>query len=603
MSDKLGNEYINTIDYKDMEGKLKDLNSSMEDARAMLNVERKLRYSDINIEAERSSGKLQPDELLVCQHIIDSNIRREQSSYIQYVVQSPRAVILEDVDNPAADTAILEHDLTPKLRYTGWQLQMFPNIDGMQQSGFGIMEIVQDQSKAGELAHEFVQKCDFGVVADTKDLQEAELIGRNYYFSKTTILTKLCVPEELGGKGFSLEQAKKLTDAPPQPTDANTSSSDSRDKSLYCLKKVMFRVNGTVMVAWCHPEKCDGWLRDPRPLFIGRRKMAVNPMTNQPVVNPMTGVPVTQDEYETNYPYYLFSYIISENDTITQLKGRVYLDQDTQEGVTSLLSSFVTAHRRAAGLYFSKDVDDPNSDVLLQKNIYFQTGILINSKVKQFQLQAPGSDMLAGIQSLVTSNQAQTSQINFAAMNRPDSRKTATEVNAAQQESQSLSTVQVVLFSHALRALYSGMFDIIKSRILAGLIPVSPQVAALYQRRYNIKPSGDVDVIERQKLVAQMMQAWPVMQNTPANVAFLSDLLTKMFPDNAPKYLQIFQQAQQQQNMMQQVMQGLQVLAASPQLFSPEGQQKALPAIQAVVQQATQQNNATQTATTQPRAN
>ena len=62
-------------------------------------------------------------------------------------------------------------------------------------------------------------------------------------------------------------------------------------------------------------------------------------------------------------------------------------------------------------------------------------------------------------------------------------------------------------------------------------------------------------------------------------------------------------QAQQQQNMMQQVMQGLQVLAASPQLFSPEGQQKALPAIQAVVQQATQQNNATQTATTQPRAN
>lgn len=93
------------------------------------------------------------------------------------------------------------------------------------------------------------------------------------------------------------------------------------------------------------------------------------------------------------------------------------------------------------------------------------------------------------------------------------------------------------------------------------------------------------------------------MQNTPANVAFLSDLLTKMFPDNAPKYLQIFQQAQQQQNMMQQVMQGLQVLAASPQLFSPEGQQKALPAIQAVVQQATQQNNATQTATTQPRAN
>ena len=588
-------EYINTTDYNTLKPKLRDLRSVLDDNTKQVTAERKLRYADVDVEGERSSSKLAPDELYIPQHIIDSNIRREQSSYVQYVVQSPRAVIMEDLDTFGADTSLIEKDVTKKLRYDGYQLSMFACIDGMQQTGYGVMEVVLDTSKPGELAHEFVQRGDFAVVSDTKDIQEAELVGRNYYFTKTDLL-KMCLPPEQKGRGFNQEQVVKVVES--EPTNNASNNPDPKDKSLHIIQKVMFRVNGVVMVAWTNEEKCDDWIREPRPLFIGRRELGVDPMSGQPVVDPMTNVPVSQDKYEVNYPYILFPYLISENNTISQLRGRVFLDQDTQEAASSLLSSFVTAHRRAAGLYFSKEVEDPNDDALMQKNVFFKTGALINSKIKQFQLQAPGSDLLAGLQSLVTANQQQTGQVNFAAMNRQDSRKTATEIQASSQESQALSTVQVVLFSNSLRNLYSVMLDVIKSRILAGLIKVEPQLMQMYARRYAIKPSGDVDVIERQQIVAAMQNAWPVMQGTPAAMAFLSDMLMKMFPEFAPKYLQIFQQAQiaaqqQQQSMQQAIAQGLVELAKHPEYFSPEGQKEALPNVQkaaaAIMQQSGQQ--------------
>lgn len=611
MPEDTNTSYINAVDYKDWTHKLKDIDSTLDDLAGEAACERKLRYAEVQVEAEKSSGKLAPDELYIPQHIIDSNIRREQSSYVQYVVQSPRAVILENIDNPPAETALIEKDVTSKIRFNGWQLSMFANIDGMQQSAYGIMEVVLDQSQPGELAHEYVQKQDFGITTDTKDIQDAEIVARNYYFPKTKLL-QMALPEEMGGRGFDETQVKKVIDTAPAPNSNSTLSTDAKDKSLYRIQKVMFRVGGVVNVAWSCSSVCDNWLRAPRPLFIGRRKAVMDPMTNQPAMSP-NGVPVTQDMMETSYPYYLYPYLISENNTISQLKGRVFLDQDTQEAASSLLSSFCTAHRRAAGLYFSKDVSDPNDDVLMQKNVFFKTGCLINSKVTQFQLTAPSTDLLAGVQSLVTSNQQQTGQVNFAAMNRKDSRKTAAEVNASTQEQQQLSTVQVVLFSNALRNMYQCMFDIIKSRVLAGLIKVQPQLQQLYAARYTVKPSGDVDVIERQKMIAMMQQSWPVMQTTPANVAFLSDMLVKMFPDNAPKYLQIFQQAQQQaqsqqaqqqQQMMQAMIsmaEGITTLSKKPEMFSDTGKIYALPALKIAAEKIEKMKEASEQQPQQPK--
>ena len=615
-------EYINSTKYSVLVDKINNLKDISFDLTSKILASRKLRYAEVDIDVERAAGNIAPDELYVPQHIIDTNIRREQSSYVQYITQSPRAVILKDKNEASFDLSLLEVDLTEKLRWDGWQLPAYANIDGMQANGYGIVETIQDTTKPGQIAREYVQLGDFSFIADTRDLQKVEMVGRSYYFTRTK-LKELTVA---GGENekWNSEQVKKILDSEPNDEQSNIyTGTTTINRSLYKVMKIMFRVKGIVQVGWACPTICDDWIRSPRPLFIGRRKIndkaaksaqmvgmaskvpvgkdilmgrikKMNPsLTDKHIEQIKSGLPPSDEVYEVMYPYFLYPYLISENDTIANLKGRIFLDQDVQNAASSLISSLLTKVRRSAGLYFSKDTTDPNDDFLMQKNVTFKTGALINGKIKEFSLDAPDASLFTALNTLVASNQQETSQINFAETNRQnDSRKTATAIKAATQQSQQLSGTQVTLYSIATKAQYTYECEIIKSRVLAGLIKVSPTVLPLYQREWTVKPSGDVDVIEKQQKIQMMQQAWPVYQNTPAAQAFLVDLTELMFPDNAPKYLKAFQDAQQQaQSKQGQMMQqGLQIaqqvgqqlvyLSKHPEMFSETGRVHVYPKVE-----------------------
>lgn len=578
-------DYINTLDYKKLEHKLTEVKANLDDITDKTIAARRLRYEDVDVEVEREAGRIAPDELFIPCHTIDTNIRREQSSYIQYVTQSPRAVILRDLIDPKIDLAPLERNITDMLRYQGWQKPMFANIDAMQAFGYGIMEVVYDIDKPGHIGHEQVQQSDFSFVSDTRDLQGCEMLGRTYHYTKTKLIDLCGDPQNPKDSDWDKDQVERVVSRESRANSAEPlEPSDDKDRSLYRVEKIMFRYHGTVHVGWTCIGVGDDWLRAPRPLYVGRQTVSVDPMTQQPT---------SQPAFETQYPYFMFQYLISENDTITQLKGRVYLDQDVQEGLTSLMSSTLTQARRASGTYFSLNTDDPNADVLLQKNIMFKPGALIPYKVQAFQMQSPQPGLFQALNLLAASNQQETSQINFAeSNNQKDSRKTATAVNESRQQRQELTTVQVVLFSLALTELYTFMVGIIKSRVLSGMLTVLPEVKPLYERNFVVKPSGDVDVIEKEKLIQAMAQAWPFIQNTAAAVEFLCDLLEKLFPDNAMRYVTLIrqadqqaksQQAQQQQQMMQfamQIGQGIVELSKHKEFFSDSGVLHAYPVVQ-----------------------
>jgi len=618
-------EYINSTKYSVLVGKINNLNDISFDLTSKSLASRRLRYAEIDIEVERKAGRIAPDELYVPQHVIDTNIRREQSSYIQYITQSPRAVILKDKNEASFDLSLLEVDLTEKLRWDGWQLPAYANIDGFQANGYGVCETIYDDTKSGNIAREYVQYGDFCFIADTRDLQKVEMLGRAYYFTRTRL--KELSEKDSPNEKWNTEQVKKILDAEPNDEQSNIyTGTTTINRSLYKIFKIMFRVKGIVQVAWVCPKICDDWLRAPRPLYLGRRKInqdaakaarfvgkvpakmiqAVNPaLTDKHIEQVKSGFPPSDEVYETMYPYFLYPYLISENDTIANLKGRVFLDQDTQNAASSLISSLLTKTRRSSGLYFSKDTPDPNDDFLLQKNIAFRIGSLINGKIKEFQLAAPDAALFQALNTLIASNQQETSQVNFAENNRQgDSRKTATAIKASMSQQQQLSGTQVTLFSIATKAQYTYECELIKSRVLSGFIKVNPTVFPLYQREWTVKPSGDVDVIEKQQKIQLMQQTWPVYQNTPASQAFLTDLTELMFPDNAPKYLKAFQDAQQQQQSQQGQMmqQGLQLakqlgdeivtLSKKPEMFSETGRVHALPIVEKYAtqyQQITQQ--------------
>ena len=366
-------DYINTTDYKKLVDKINNLKDISFDLTSKSLASRKLRYAEVDIEVERKAGRIAPDELYIPMHIIDTNIRREQSSYIQYITQSPRAVILKDKQEPSFDLTLLEVDLTEKLRYDGWQLSMYANIDGFQANGYGILETVMDLSNPGELAREYVQYGDFSFVADTRDIQKIEMLSRSYYFTKTKLLGLTKSDNE--DDRWSESQVAKILSSEPNDEQSNVfSGTTTVNRSLYKIMKVMFRVKGVVQVAWCCPVICNNWLRTPRPLYLGRRKIndsaakaapmiqaaskiggnlavsavrKMNPaVTDKHVEQISKGLPPSDEIYETQYPYFLYPYLVSENDTIANLKGRIFLDQDTQNGACSLFATLQLSLRR-----------------------------------------------------------------------------------------------------------------------------------------------------------------------------------------------------------------------------------------------------------------
>ena len=236
-----GTEYIDATDYKKLVTKINNLYDVAFDLTTKSLATRKLRYVELDLEVERKAGRLAPDEIYTPIHVIDTNIRREQSQYVQYVTQSPRAVILKDRDDPANDLSLLEVDLTEKLRFDGWQLATYANIDGFQSYGYGVMETIMDQNNPGEIGREYVQFGDFSFIADTRDLQKCEMIGRAYYFTKTKLkhLTSIDNKEDRWDK----DQTEKLLKAEPNDEQSQIySGTTTINRSLYKVFKIMFRV-------------------------------------------------------------------------------------------------------------------------------------------------------------------------------------------------------------------------------------------------------------------------------------------------------------------------------------------------------------------------
>ena len=234
-------------------------------------------------------------------------------------------MILEDQDEEGIDLATLEKDLTKKLRFPKWQLGAYSNIDSFQAHGYSVMETIYDKTSPGHVSREHLQFEDFAFVSDTKDLQALEMSSRRYYFTRTKLLELVGDSED----DFVGEQVNTIVETDPV-TDKYSDDVSTKDASLYRIYKNMFRVGGVVMVAWSCPTLCSSWIRVPRPLFIGRKNVQPSGNVIAAIKSELTGVPESTNAQESEYPYFLYPYTVSEDTTISNMKGRGFLDQDIQ---------------------------------------------------------------------------------------------------------------------------------------------------------------------------------------------------------------------------------------------------------------------------------
>jgi hypothetical protein len=540
--------------------------------------QRDLRYvKDADSDSLRKSGLIAPDALYTPARLIDTNIRTEQPSYIRYITQSRRSIIFASEDGQTVDgLEKLEDDFTKRARYDKWEVPFIRMVDGGQAHGWDGLEILFDENKPGNFCFEHIGHDRLIFSVDCEDVEAQEVIAIKKMLTAKQLRTMVA-------DGFNQAQVDKLVST----NQKDLGNSDCINE----VYEVFFKLDGVVHVAW-YARPCDGYLKEPTKLFMGRRDFTAAPL--MPEVDPLTQQAPPADYppiFETEYPVVVYKYIESNDPRIVEICGRVKLDEAAQEGASALQSSFVNKALRSSKVYGSPANSNINSDpnaLPILTDVVLAGDRLISQPINWWSLPSPDESTLKGMQMLVLQNKQEQSRPDFAATNRKDSGKTATEMNLVAEQKNELSSVQVILLSITIREAYAKGWKIFQNRVLQGKIIIKDpvllnlfgegievdqatmRVASCQKAKYYlVKSSGDVDVVQRDQKLQRLMQGWEVFGKTPLAMEYLKDIIRYAFPEDAARYISVLEQAQmnevaQLKGLLQQTSAVLQAAVTDP---------------------------------------
>lgn len=572
---ELPTELDSQRDFSVARQKLDTLIRDWENIREKAKENRKTRDVECSVETLRREGALDEDETMIPVRTIDINITREQPPYINYIKNSRRLCIFTCQDNPDMDAGKLELEFTKGMTYLNWENDHFKTVDGSATHGWDSVEVVFDSSKPLNAGIEHVGHDQLFWPKTSRNIQQAPRVVRAYDYSLMELR------KFVQKHGWSQPQVNRIAEA---------RKSGKKEGETIRVYKTMFKEEGVVIVAWFMlGEGVDDWLKAPEPLYLGidKQSQSADPMTGQPTT-------VWEQEVVTEYPYFILPYRESEKPKLIDKHGRCFLDSNKQEAQTSILSSFVNGLSRATKIMASPKADDGTGNSVKEiANTPLEGGVVLDKPMDFYNSPYPDFQILKTLQWLDLSNSQETNQTNFAVMNREDSRKTAKEMSLAEQQSNLLNSVQLTLFSSHIRGIYTLVWKIVQSQALQDnikflLIQQSTPVINPLTRQpvtgqdgqpmtnsewvndkqsigmvYDIRAAGDVDVIQRQELIQQMRQDWPVIQNTPLAATFLADLILLSYPTKGESYAKALTsgQADQTKQLQQHLAQSGQLIA------------------------------------------
>ena len=512
-------------------------------------VRRKERKVEIDVEGLRQKGDLQEDETIVPIRIIDQNITREQPPYINYLKNSRRISIFDCVSDPEQNTDLLEQAFTKVSTYTSWETPHFKCLDGSQAHGWDAVEVTYDQSKPGNYSIEHIGHDRLLFPRSAIDLQKCPRIIRCYDVTLTQLM------KWIGAYGFSKEQVSNIKKARQET---------SKENETIRIYKLFFKKDDVVYVAWFSMENgCNDWLCNPSQFYCGidEQVTVVNPLT------PLAPQTVWQPKPVDLYPIFILPYREMEEQKIVDHKGRAFLDAYKQEALTALWSAFVNGMTRASNVYASPDQEDGTGSSLKELNdVKLSPGRILSRPMKFWAPPYPAPIVLTALQHAENENAQETNQVNFASMNREDSRKTAKEISSSEQQQNLLNSVQLTLFSTFIRQVYSFAWLIVQSQALQNKIQFlmvkqesmnqmgQPTTSwtndiATISKVYSIRAAGDVDVIQREELIARMQQDFPLVMQTSLKDQFLMDYIKLKYPDRQEQYMRVLSNSGQMQQL------------------------------------------------------
>lgn len=572
---------------------------------------RLLRDVEIDVKELHAQGKLDKDETIIPVRVIDGNIQREQPPYINYLKNSRRLAIFTCLSNPEVITSKLELDFTQGMSYTGWEIPHYKCLDGTQTHGWDAVEVVFDSSKPLKVGIEHIGHDMLLFPLQGNNIQDSSEVLRAYD------VTVLKLKSYVDDFGFDDIQVGKIT--------SKVKDTDKQFDNIRIYKRFK-KFNNQVYVSWfCLEHGTDDWLKAPAPLYLGIKHKEMQSVPTGQV--DLAGQPITTqqeiwvDTPITLYPVFILPYRETEKPKIKDHKGRCFYDENKQEAQTAVQSSFVNGIVRASQVYGSEEMEDGTGSSLDDKStIRIIPNRIFKKPIRFWHTDYPDPMVLKALQYFDVSNSQEMNQPNFAALNREDSRKTAKEIGAAQQEKMKLDSVQLTLLSTHIRSVYSFAWLIVQSQALQGKIKFllikiqQPSIDPLTQQpaidtntqqpimtdvwvndektiaeEFDVRAAGDVDVVQKDEKIQQMQADWPVISTTVLSTKFLADMLRLKYPDTGDQYAKILEEQGSQFESMKTMVKSMSGILAAMIKDHPEVMQEIPPDQQAVVQQMIQQ--------------
>jgi len=541
------------FDYSKEKTRIDQLIGQWSEEKDHIKFRRESRKKEINVTEEQQKGTIPANGTFIARRIIDRNIRLEKPELVAYLEQTPRTVLFKSLSQPTVDTVPLADWFTLGVRYRGWAEAWHRTIDSTCLHGCGWIELRYDMEKPFNISLEYTPREYLIFPAKLrKSLQKCERVLRCYEYLPNEL------EDAVEAYGFNRQVVNSLCE----------SQKEAKREDPIKVYKVFTKKDGVVYVSWYADQgKDDTWLKSPEPLTFG--------------------LPGADDKLQPVgfFPFVAYLYEFIEEEEFLQVKGRAAKDLADQDALSQLWTGVVNGTTMASEIQASY-VNDP-ANPAGQENTVIKGGIISNKEVKHWQAAYPDPFILTVAQALSTENLQSAGKVDYAAQNRQDSRKTATEINSARDQSQRLSSVNIVPLATAVTEIYTYVWNIVQQQVQysidnpdKALIAVPEHIdPAFWTDKFELSPAGDVEVIKRAEKMANLQQDMELFQGTPVYIDLLSKYLELRFPDEAARWVAKLQEVDPAV-IVQQLMA---IISQVPvNVFPPEQQQE----IQTVMQNA-----------------
>jgi hypothetical protein len=576
----------NLLDLNTANGLFSQYISSHGAVEATTVTNRRLRSNKADVEQMRSAGLLQENQTFIGVRLINQNINQALPPLLSYLKQSPRMATFVPGDN-----SYLDQEFTRVLQYPGWEIPYIEVLDGAELNGIGYMMVKADNTKLGGVSMETIPFNEIVYDRRLKSLQDSP-----------AILIKHVITAVSFYHWDSFENFDKNSDAYKAIAKRLLSEEVNVIGDDLVIYETFVKVNGFVYRGWYYKDSRQ-WLKQPLPFSNGIEE-SVPEINIDPMA--MTSEPtyLNKPVHLTYYPIAVKRSEIKENRKHDEAEGRAVEDYHKQEAATTLMTAAVNGCTQAANTMWSPDGANLDGVAPAQLQYKIKNNAIWKTPMKAFTSPWPDPMIFKGIEAITQQNAMENNQVAWAVNNRKDSRKTATEIEAAQQQQGMLTGTSALVFSIFLRDVLTMTWPIVQSDAKKGSIKFLIEVSdpaekeAILSKQYEVKPAGDIDFVEKQQRITNIQQDLPMFQGTPIGQEMMKEYVRLRYPEKYDQWSKILSQGNDSQ-LIQGLGQALQAVVtdeATGQLkpeFAAEAQ-SFQQLQQAVEQRLAQQPNATQ---------